>query len=341
MHYPPLAGPDPLVPLVRGNIVALSPLREHLDLPTLLERYCTAGASALDGLTGNEVLAAPQMTGIRVVVASKGQVLVTGDPHERRLAEITPEDALSCAKAGDMLVLLGGDQGGTLWIGVLGGSQQIFEGLHAEPAVWDSARHGAHMLNDDNTQCAVELTALWHWHEQVRFCQGCGAGMSPVHCGWVRQCDSCSRLEYPRQDPAMIVAVTNERGELLLAHNALWEDKRVSVLAGFVDAGESPQRAVERELWEEVGLRVSDIAFLGSQPWPFPRSLMLGYSAKALDDTLRPDRQEIEWAEWVSPHSLRQAVADGRMILPGVNTIAYGLISRWYGGPLPTAEDFA
>lgn len=139
----------------------------------------------------------------------------------------------------------------------------------------------------------------------------------------------------------MIVAVTNERGELLLAHNALWEDKRVSVLAGFVDAGESPQRAVERELWEEVGLRVSDIAFLGSQPWPFPRSLMLGYSAKALDDTLRPDRQEIEWAEWVSPHSLRQAVADGRMILPGVNTIAYGLISRWYGGHLPTVEDFA
>lgn len=332
--------PVTIEPLVRGTIAALSHLRETLDVYGIISQ---AAAGLTAQLPPDGTNAVKTIHEIRIVVCANGKVMTRNAASKATLCTVDPARALVGINNGDIPVLIGLDASATLWIGILtdqpdGYVGQIQDQEHSGEVSWVSMRNEAHLFDDNDVQCGVSLTALSYWHSAMLYCSACGQKVSAVHCGWVRQCQGCERLEYPRQDPAMIVAVLNRRDEILLAHNALWEPRKVSVLAGFVDAGESPQRAVERELAEEVGIRVRDVEFVGSQPWPFPRSLMLGYFAHTEDEELHPDGREIEWAQWVSRRDLPQEVAAGRLILPGVNTIAYGLISRWYGASLPGGE---
>ena len=134
----------------------------------------------------------------------------------------------------------------------------------------------------------------------------------------------------------MIVLVTDDAGRALLGHNPQWPANRYSTLAGFVEPGESAEHAVNREIKEESGLDVVDVRYLGSQPWPFPSSLMLGFTARALDpDAVEVDGEEIVDARWFTADDLRQAVASGEVLFPPSVSIARRLVEHWYGGPIP------
>ena len=140
---------------------------------------------------------------------------------------------------------------------------------------------------------------------------------------------------FPRTDAAIIVGITDADDRLLLGSNALWENNRYSLLAGFVEPGESLEAAVIREVFEESGIRVTDPTYLGSQPWPFPASLMVGFLARVderVESILTPDGNEILDLRWFSRDELRDAA--GEILLPGPTSIARAIIEEWYGGPL-------
>ena len=140
---------------------------------------------------------------------------------------------------------------------------------------------------------------------------------------------------YPRTDAAIIVGITDSHDRLLLGSNALWESNRFSLLAGFVEPGESLEAAVVREVFEESGINVVDPIYLGSQPWPFPASLMLGFTARvdpAIESLLTPDGNEILELRWFSRDELRAALGD--ILLPGPTSIARSIIELWFGGPI-------
>lgn len=339
-----------LAPLVRGNILPLSEVRPHLNAGDLL-RCWAAGKDYTSFLRAGKLPFGISLNKVSVTVVAHGKIYVAAVEESCAstcdegcsLQRVLPQQCLRLLDEGAIPVFVGIDRQGRVHMGLL--CVHDTQGATADALIKGSKveslllRDCAHELADDDVHVALTLTALFHWHRSTRYCSWCAGEYRPVHGGWVRQCERCEQLEYPRQDPAMIVAVTNDHDEILLAHNALWAEKKVSVLAGFIDSGEAPHRSVERELWEEVGVKVQDIRFIGSQPWPFPRSLMLAYEARVEgSDVLQPDGEEIQWAKWYSKDALDEAARSEEIILPGVNTIAYGMISRWYGGALPHGD---
>jgi NAD+ diphosphatase len=151
--------------------------------------------------------------------------------------------------------------------------------------------------------------------------------------------DAPGQENFPRTDAAVIVGITDAEDRLLLGSNALWEKNRFSLLAGFVEPGESLEAAVLREVYEESGIRVVDPVYFGSQPWPFPASLMLGFRAKVDSEqewTLMPDGDEILELRWFSREELTAAL--GEIILPGHTSIARYIIEDWFGGPIEDGQ---
>ena len=186
----------------------------------------------------------------------------------------------------------------------------------------------------------VHAVALAAWHGRHRFCPACGGPTTPAAGGHSRTCAGCGAVQFPRLDPAVIMLVVDGDDRALLAHNTAWPEGRVSTLAGFVEAGESAEQAVVREVLEEVGLVVDRVDYEGSQPWPFPSSLMLAFRARAGDPVLRVDRTEITEARWFTRAELLRAVDRRQTLLPSAVSIARWQVERWYGGPLPTEHDW-
>jgi NAD+ diphosphatase len=184
----------------------------------------------------------------------------------------------------------------------------------------------------------AEALAMANWHRVTRFSPLSGAATTSAKGGWVLL-DSESGAElFPRTDMAVIVGVTDKDDRLLLGSNAQWESNRYSLLAGFVEPGESLEAAVAREVFEESGMRVTDPRYLGSQPWPFPASLMLGFLARVdeeVESTLTPDGLEILDLRWFTRAELHAAL--GEILLPGSTSIARAIIEEWYGGPVEVA----
>ncbi|KFC52074.1 NTP pyrophosphohydrolase, partial [Micrococcus luteus] len=170
-------------------------------------------------------------------------------------------------------------------------------------------------------------------------CAFCGGATDVEAAGWVRRCRDCSREQFPRTDPAVIVAVTDPAGRILLGRNAAWPEGLYSCLAGFVEPGESLEHAVVREIAEESGITVTQPRYRGSQPWPFPRSLMLGFTALAPAGAEPvPDGEEILSVRWFEREELAHLAREGDVTLPGAVSIARALIEDWYGGTLPDAQ---
>ncbi|GGO97009.1 NAD(+) diphosphatase [Actinomyces gaoshouyii] len=195
-------------------------------------------------------------------------------------------------------------------------------------------------LDTHDAGLATAAVALSAWHASAPHCAACGARTEPCEAGWARRCPrpgGCGATSFPRTDPAVIMAVTDERDRIVLVHGAAWPPLRYSTVAGFVEAGESAEAAVAREVAEEIGLRVEAVEHVATQPWPFPRSLMLGYRARLApgEGPARPDDEEVTDAVTLSRAELAQAVAAGKVILPGPTSIARLLIEDWYGGELP------
>jgi NAD+ diphosphatase len=192
-------------------------------------------------------------------------------------------------------------------------------------------------LNDRDAGLFVLAVALSNWHETHRHCPRCGAQTLIAAGGFIRRCPVDGSEHYPRTDPAIIVLVTDRAGErCLLGRGVSWGPGRFSTLAGFVEPGESAEAATAREVHEETGVRISDVTYLGSQPWPFPSSLMLGFIARATDQEAEPVADGVEMAEarWFSRPALAAALTDGAIRLPPPVSIARRLIEHWYGTEL-------
>ncbi|MFC0037556.1 NAD(+) diphosphatase [Actinomadura rayongensis] len=263
----------------------------------------------------------------RVLVVEKGRALVA---DRSELVEVAPADA----PPGDPW-LLGVEPDGTPHFAVAG-PLPVVEG--AEPA---GIRHVGALLGDRDSGLLTLAVALAHWHATHRFCPRCGTETRVESAGHVRVCPNDGSEHHPRVDPAVIMLVRDDDDRVLLARGPQWPADRRSILAGFVEPGESLEQAVAREVREEVGIEVRDVRYLGSQPWPLPQSLMLGFFARADGSTLlRPDSAEITDADWYSRDELTAAIESGDIIAPGPLSIAAQLIMRWYGGPLPHMPDF-
>lgn len=209
----------------------------------------------------------------------------------------------------------------------------------AGTGTWADLRMAGSNLDAMDAGLMVAAVALDNWSRSHRHCPRCGGRLSWNEAGWSRRCDHDETSHFPRTDPAVIVLVRDEHDRALLGRQVRWEPNWYSTLAGFVEAGESAEAAVRREVEEESGVRIgsapSDVRYLGSQPWPFPASLMLGYHAFAEDPGIEVDGEEIAEARWFSREELAAACETGEVSLPPAVSIARKLIERWYGSPLP------
>jgi NAD+ diphosphatase len=178
------------------------------------------------------------------------------------------------------------------------------------------------------------MLGLANWHATHTHCSRCGATTQPDQSGWIRRCPQDDSEHYPRTDPAVIMAVTDDADRLLLARSPAWPEGRLSVLAGFVEPGESLEAAVAREVLEEVGVVVDRVRYLGNQPWPFPSSLMVGFTSHAVDPALHLDMEEIVEAFWVTRAELRELAMAGRFGLSPSVSIARRIIESWNGAPI-------
>lgn len=250
-----------------------------------------------------------------------------------RVRWLSPEEAAPLLGAGSVVFLGMAD----------GAARFAVEVGHADPA--DAARvagegefdelrrHGA-VLEPREAGMLALARGMMHWHARHRFCGVCGEPTEARDAGHVRACtsDACGALHFPRTDPAVIVLVS--RGErCLLGRQAAWEAGVYATLAGFVEPGESLEDAVCREVEEETGIRLRSVRYHSSQPWPFPSSLMVGFTAEADEEgEIRVDHDELEDARWFTRDELRGGVAAGTLRLPSPASIAHRLVAGWLEG---------
>ena len=189
-------------------------------------------------------------------------------------------------------------------------------------------------LTDNERDIAAAAAAITHWHRRESRCARCGAETEAFNGGFARRCPACGTEHFPRTDPAVIVAVIDNDDRILLGGQATWGN-RISVLAGFVEVGESLEQTIHREIAEEADISLSDTHYFGSQPWPFPRSLMVGFFARATSTSICVDADELTHADWYSRDDLRKLLDADDVGLPGKSSIAYRLINTWLDGEAP------
>ncbi len=171
---------------------------------------------------------------------------------------------------------------------------------------------------------------LAHWHRTHKFCGICGAPSRSERAGHMRRCtnEDCGRMHFPRTDPAVITLV-HDGSRCLLARRGAWPVNRRSTIAGFVEIGEMLEDAVRREILEEVSVHVDEVRYHSSQPWPFPCSLMLGFTAKATSTEIEVDGEEIVAAAWYTREEIAEQTASGELFLPPVDSISHRLVTDW------------
>ena len=273
----------------------------------------------------------------RVLVVQKGQAVIRLAGGGADLVFVRPDQAPDGVR-----FLLGVAADGTAFFGVDGPLPDLAtlaaagaDGGEVRPA---PLREAGPLLSNRDAGLMTHAVALANFHDTHHFCPNCGEPSEPVSSGHARRCTVEGTDEFPRVDPAMIVLVTDPADRCLLARNAAWPATRVSILAGFVEAGESAEQAVVREVGEEVGIAVGRVRYLGSQPWPMPQSLMLGFRAEAVGDLeLRTDDDEITEAHWYSRAELGEAIARGAIRLPAPVSIAHQILRSWYGQDIPSS----
>lgn len=278
-----------------------------------------------------------QQPDTRVVLIWRGEALMaSGDvvALDLRTPDAVPE-AAHRIYLGRTTVATGGiPEGSAIVAAVL--DDQVGPQVASDLARWTSARTLAHKLSDMDSGIVVEALAMANWHAAHAFSPVTGAPAKPGQAGWVRVDQSTGKDMFPRTDAAVIALITDSLDRIVLGSNALWESNRYSLLAGFVEPGESLEAAVVREVFEESGLVVHEPQYVGSQPWPFPASLMVGFTAKVDDSqasTMRPDGTEIIDLRWFSREELLSSL--DHVMLPGPTSIARAMIEDWLGETLP------
>lgn len=190
-------------------------------------------------------------------------------------------------------------------------------------------------MDPDTAALAATALGLVNWHRTHPRCSLCGARTVPDLAGWVRRCPEDDSQHFPRTDVAVIMAVTDPDDRLLLGRAPSWPEGRMSILAGFVEPGETLEQAVAREVREEVGIEINEVEYVADQPWPFPSSLMIGFTARASHTHLVLDSTELVEARWVSRAEVPSLIADGHYRPSPRLSISRSLVEDWYGEPLP------
>jgi NAD+ diphosphatase len=279
-------------------------------------------------IAGWALAAVLRVDGRGQVLIADGRVMLTDTAG---LGETPPADA----------VFLGRIAGGRHVWGIRADLPAPDEGVDAH--VLDLRRAGT-IFDDVSAQLVASATALLNWHDHARFSAIDGSPTKSIKGGWARVSTVSGHEEFPRIDPAIICLVHDGADRVVLARQTMWPDRMFSLLAGFVEAGESFEACVAREIAEEIGLTVRDVRYLGSQPWPFPRSLMIGFHALA-----EPGREfsfndgEIAEAAWFTRDEVLAALDIGdwssaaasqsKLLLPGSISIAREIIESWANQP--------
>ena len=244
------------------------------------------------------------------------------------------------------LVLLGQDQDGAIlaadlssWepkdadLSTLGGF--LDPSLQSHPALpedhqFAELRAIMTRLSPRDAELAATARAILNWHRSHRFCAACGVKSDMAMAGWQRDCPACNTHHFPRTDPVVIMLITRGN-KVLMGRSPGWPEGMYSLLAGFIEPGETMEAAVRREVFEEAGIEVGSVSYLASQPWPFPASLMFGCAGEAISETIRVDPSEIEDARWVSREDMAAVFAGQHPeILPArKGAIAHFLLENW------------
>jgi NAD+ diphosphatase len=275
----------------------------------------------------------------RIIVLHKGRTLIQ-DGH---LVLLTTEQAT----AGKYRVYLGrttvalGDQsvGTAIVLSVL--SDNAANAIEPDETKWHELRKSGAGLHPRDAALFTQALAIHNWHETHQHCPNCGAITVMQQGGWSRLCITEERELFPRTDAAVIVSITDDQDRLLLGTQGSWDQNRWSILAGFVEAAESLEAAVIREMKEESGLLVTNPVYLGSQSWPYPYSLMLGFTAKVDSsnsaESIRPDGVEIAKLRWFTRDELKAEAKN--ILLPSKISIARSLIEHWLGEEIISATE--
>ncbi|HEY0937214.1 MAG TPA: NAD(+) diphosphatase [Trebonia sp.] len=292
----------------------------------------------------------------RVLVIRDSQALVATRDGQLELVLVAPADAPEGTR-----FLLGVDADDLAFFGV-SAAEQPETGPDGEARMGGSAwvndeaalrsgssaakpmplRTAGALLSDRDAGLLTHAVALALWHRSHTHCPQCGTPTVPAPAGHLTTCPKDGTDHFPRLDPAVIMLVIDPDDRLMLARNALWPAGRMSVVAGFVEPGESAEHAVAREVYEETAVVVNQVRYLGSQPWPMPRSLMLGYEARTKGaQQIAVDEDEIGEARWFSRDELRAAIDSGELGIAPSSSIARRLIEFWYGGELPGGPEWA
>ncbi len=236
---------------------------------------------------------------------------------------------LADAPAEAELILLGIGDGRAHFVALLPGLR------HDDmPAMRNPALMGAlASLAPGEAATYAAARSLIDWHLRHGFCARCGTATTLFRAGWGRSCPQCGAEHFPRVDPVVIMIAEHD-GRALLGRGKGWPPGRYSALAGFLEPGESVEEAVAREIHEEAGVRIRDVRYIASQPWPFPSQLMMACVATADDDALSVDANELEDAIWVPRDEVRRILAgeDGAFIAPPPYAIAHTLLTVWAAG---------
>lgn len=194
-------------------------------------------------------------------------------------------------------------------------------------------REAATELPASEAALAAYAGSLLAWHRRHSFCANCGAPTEPRDAGHERYCPACEAHHFPRTDPVVIVRVTDGRDGILLGRQARWPEGRFSLLAGYVEPGETLEEAVRREVLEESGVALDSVSYVASQPWPFPSSLMLGFSALAARGDAAPGDDELAEVRWFARDEVERAArGEGPLMLAPPYSIARRLIDAWLAG---------
>lgn len=315
----------------------------------------TFGGSGLDRAAGlrllpGEIEALEAAGQADVVLIWRGKPLVEA-PGLDRLVRLAPDHPV-LTEADNGRILLGREEDGrivlaqdisgwtpegldTAQLGAFADqSEQRHPGL-PETQVFAELRRIMTRLNARDAELAATAKAVLGWHVSHRFCARCGAESRMIDAGWQRFCDACNGRHFPRTDPVVIMLITHGN-EVLMGRSPGWPEGMYSLLAGFIEPGETVEAAVRREVFEEAGITVGRVDYLASQPWAFPASLMLGCRGEALDHTIGIDPDEIEDAIWVPREEMMQAFAGQhpRLLPARKGAIAHFLLRNWLADTL-------
>jgi NAD+ diphosphatase len=274
--------------------------------------FCGPGLDRADALRADEVA-------LRALAASDGALQLR---WREGLPQLDEEGRLTWAPANGAQLFLGFD-----------GQSARFSAIENVTADARVAFPLMALLHADDAPLFATALSLTRWHSRHRFCANCGHLSEIVRGGWSRRCPACAAEHYPRVDPVVIMLAEHD-GKLLLGRQPHYPPGRYSALAGFVEVGENLEAAVARELFEEAGIRVRNVRYVASQPWPFPSSLMIGCHAEAEGEELRIDTTELDDARWFSREEIAAALdgSPGAPFLPPPKAaIAQTLLEHWLG----------